>query len=139
MMKSARIFLIPLLVAALAPASAWSEDLGQPRRKPGRTWRVVGAVAGGVGGLVVAGAILDEDLHSGSTLAAGIFGLPAAGAIGGYLIGRSVDRRKAWRQPQPMDPQEKETVRDRLVREESARLLRSLQTAKDSRADDHTP
>ncbi len=91
-----------------------------PKETP-KTARVVGAILGGLGGFLIATALVDVDRNTSGEFLTALIAGPAAGAIGGYFLGRAIDRRSAKFAYQ-LDPLLRQGIKERLVEDESRRL-----------------
>lgn len=95
-------------LAVLLMSVVFAEQPPTTAKKETATWRTVGTVAGAGGGFVL-GAFLgisqyDDAIHADRKITAVALACAAAAGVGGYFIGRAVDKHNAiaWKLD-PMD------------------------------------
>jgi hypothetical protein len=113
---------LALLILILS-ASSLAQSTAQ---KPSKIARRIGIVVGAVGGLALAGAILDDDKSSSGEFFAGVLLLPPGGGVAGYYVGRAIDRR-GHTPAVPATPLVQRQIREELVQAEAAEIRRMLE------------
>ncbi|UCF38844.1 MAG: hypothetical protein JSU96_08410 [Acidobacteriota bacterium] len=83
-------FIALTLVVVLGSGSIWGQKAPQEER---HLWRYVGLAGGAFGGIVVGWSFVDDDaINAERKLATSLSLCAIGGAIGGYLLGRAIDK-----------------------------------------------
>ena len=120
-MRTIRHLLVIFLILTLTTGLTFSQASRTTPNETPKTARVVGALLGGLGGFLIAAALVDDDRNTSGEFLTALIAGPAAGAIGGYFLGRAIDRRSA-RFAYQLDPMLRQGIKERMVEDESRRL-----------------
>ncbi len=120
-MSKAKALPAIFLLLTLSMDSAFSQAGGPQPREETKTARILGAVLGGVGGLLLAGSLVDDDRNTTGEFMTALIVAPAAGAVGGYFIGRAIDKKRSSYAYAP-DLLNRQKVLDQIVASETRRL-----------------
>ena len=118
-MRLAKTPIALLVTLLMACAPAFSQSGGQERKLV----RTIGMIGGAVGGALLGWFLVEDDtIHAERKLAVSMTLCAVGGGVGGYFLGRAVDRSMAYSNGMPQDPIEPRRSLARLVRSEAAKF-----------------
>lgn len=132
-MKLRAVLTVSLLAFALTCSSeVFAQSSTSTTRKERHIWRIVGTISGVFGGIALGWAISDDDaLNATQKAVRNMTICAAAGGVGGYFLGRVVDKKLAYRaQPDMFTIRQAQARALDSVVKERARML-NLETDKD--------